>query len=464
MAEKQKTIQKAVSLKGKGLHSGIEVELTLKPAPENHGFIFQRTDLAEKPIIRALAENVTDTSRGTTLEENNSKVMTVEHCLAACAGMGLDNLIIEMTGPEAPILDGSSKMYVEAIKKAGIKEQEAEKIYFTPSEKVEYYDEEKGIHIIAYPDEQLTMNVLIDYNSKTLGHQYATLDDLSNFEKEIAPCRTFVFLHELEFLAKNNLIKGGDLDNAIVIMDRKVNQEELDRLAKLFNKPKIKVKPEGVLNNIDLHFSNEPARHKLLDMVGDLSLIGMPFKGKIIAQRPGHHANTEFARILRQMAKKEKAKRNIPKYDPNQEPLLDIKQIENTLPHRYPFLLVDKITYRDEKTVTGVKNVTMNEPFFQGHFPGDPIMPGVLQIEAMAQVGGLLVLNTVPDPENYITLFLRVDKVKFKRKVTPGDTLVIRMTLLEPMRRGIALMYGEGYVGETLAIEGEMMAQIVKVK
>jgi UDP-3-O-[3-hydroxymyristoyl] N-acetylglucosamine deacetylase/3-hydroxyacyl-[acyl-carrier-protein] dehydratase len=464
MADKQKTIQKAVSLKGKGLHSGIEVELTLKPAPENHGFIFQRTDVPEKPIIKALAENVTDTSRGTTLEENNSKVMTVEHCLAACAGMGLDNLLIEMTGPEAPILDGSSKMYIDAIKKAGIQEQEAEKIYFTPSEKVEYYDEEKGIHIIAYPDEHLTMNVLIDYNSKTLGNQYATLDDLSKFEEEIAPCRTFVFLHELEFLAKNNLIKGGDLDNAIVIMDRKVNQDELDRLALLFNKPKIKVKPEGVLNNIDLHFSNEPARHKLLDMVGDLSLIGMPFKGKIIAQRPGHHANTEFARILRQMAKKEKAKRNIPKYDPTQEPLLDIKQIESTLPHRYPFLLVDKIMSRDDKMVTGIKNVTMNEPFFQGHFPGDPIMPGVLQIEAMAQVGGLLVLNTVPDPENYITLFLRVDKVKFKRKVIPGDTLVMRMTLLEPMRRGIALMYGEGYVGDTLAIEGEMMAQIVKVK
>ena len=464
MAEKQKTIQKAVSLKGKGLHSGIEVEIILKPAPENHGFIFQRIDEPEKPIIRALAENVTDTSRGTTLEENNSKVMTVEHCLAACAGMQLDNLLIEMTGPEAPILDGSSRLYVEAIKEAGIKEQDAEKIYFTPSEKVEYYNEEKGIHIIAYPDENLSMNVLIDYNSKTLGNQYATLDDLNNFETQIAPCRTFVFLHELEFLAKNNLIKGGDLDNAIVIMDRKVSQEELDRLATLFNKPKIKVKPEGVLNNIDLHFANEPARHKLLDMVGDISLIGMPFKGKIIAQRPGHHANTEFARILRQMAKKEKAKRNIPKYDPNEEPLLDIKNIESTLPHRYPFLLVDKITYRDDKTVTGIKNVTMNEPFFQGHFPGDPIMPGVLQIEAMAQVGGLLVLNTVPDPENYITLFLRVDKVKFKRKVVPGDTLIMRMTLLEPMRRGIALMYGEGYVGDTLAIEGEMMAQIVKVK
>jgi len=464
MAEKQKTIRKAFTLKGKGLHSGVDVELTFKPAEPNHGYVFQRIDLPDKPKIRALAENVTETSRGTTLEENSGSVATIEHCLAACAGMQIDNVLIELNGPEAPILDGSSRFYVEKIKEVGIEEQDEEKVYFTPSEKVEYYDEEKGIHIIAYPDENLSMNVLIDYNSKTLGNQYATLDDLAKFEEEIAPCRTFVFLHELEFLAKNNLIKGGDLDNAIVIMDRKVSQEELDRLAQLFNKPSIKVKPEGVLNNIDLHFSNEPARHKLLDMVGDISLIGMPFKGKIIAQRPGHHANTEFARILRQMAKKDKAKRNIPKYDPNEKPLLDIIDIENTLPHRYPFLLVDKIIYRDEKTVSGIKNVTMNEPFFQGHFPGDPIMPGVLQIEALAQVGGLLVLNTVPDPENYITLFLRVDKVKFKRKVVPGDTLLIRMTLLEPIRRGIALMYGEGYVGETLAIEGEMMAQIVKVK
>lgn len=464
MAEKQKTLKKAITLKGKGLHTGIEVEITLNPAPVDHGFVFQRMDLQEKPLIKALAENVTDTSRGTTLEQNGVSVATIEHCLAACTGMELDNVLIQLSGPEAPIIDGSSTAYVNAILEAGIEDQNSEKVYFTPSEKVEYYDEEKGIHIIAYPDEELSMNVLIDYNSKVLGNQYATLDDLGKFKDEIAPCRTFVFLHELEFLAANNLIKGGDLDNAIVIMDRQVTQDELDRLADLFKKPKIKVKPEGVLNNIDLHFPNEPARHKLLDMIGDLSLIGMPFKGKIIAQRPGHHANTEFARILRQMAKKQKSRKDIPVYNPNTEPLVDIVGIQETLPHRYPFLLVDKIIYRDDKVVTGVKNVTMNEPFFQGHFPGEPIMPGVLQIEALAQVGGLLVLNTVPDPENYLTFFLKVDKVRFKRKVVPGDTLVMKMSLLEPIRRGIALMFGEGYVGDQLAIEGEMMAQIVKVK
>jgi UDP-3-O-[3-hydroxymyristoyl] N-acetylglucosamine deacetylase/3-hydroxyacyl-[acyl-carrier-protein] dehydratase len=464
MSDKQKTIRKAVTVKGKGLHSGVEVQLTLNPAPANHGFVFQRTDLPNQPLIRALAEYVTETSRGTTLEENGGKVMTVEHCLAACVGMEIDNLLIQMDGPEAPILDGSSKLYIEAIESVGVEELAEEKVYFTPSERVEYYDEAKGIHIIAYPDAELSMNVLIDYNSKVLGNQYATLDDLKKFKNEIAPCRTFVFLHELELLAKHNLIKGGDLDNAIVIMDRQVSQEELDRLAKLFNKPSIHVKPEGVLNNLDLHFPNEPARHKLLDLIGDLSLIGMPFKGKIIATRPGHHANTEFARILRQMAKKEKAKKHIPKYNPNDEALISVMGVQGILPHRPPFLLVDKIIFRDEKTVIGIKNVTMNEPFFVGHFPGEPIMPGVLQVEALAQVGGVLVLNTVPDPENYLTFFLKIDKVRFKRKVVPGDTLILKMTLLEPIRRGIALMYGEGYVGDSLAIEGEMMAQISKAK
>ena len=462
MAEKQRTLKAPVTLSGKGLHTGVQVQMTLNPAPDSHGYIFKRTDLPDQPLINALAENVVETSRGTTLEENGVRISTIEHVLASFVGMGIDNVLIEVDGPEAPILDGSAREIVEAIEKTGVVEQQTDRKYFILKEKLEYYDEKHGIHIIAYPDKIQSINVLIDYNSKVLGNQYASLEELENFKDEIAPSRTFVFLHELEFLARNNLIKGGDVDNAIVIVDRKVEQEELDRLSELFHKPKVKVQPEGILNNVDLRFPNEPARHKLLDLMGDLALVGRWFKAKIIATRPGHQSNNEFARALRQVMKKTALQKRVPAYNPNAEPIMDINDIKKKLPHRYPFLLVDKVIHLDEKSVVCVKNVTMNEPFFQGHFPGEPIMPGVLQIEAAAQAGGMLVLGAVSDPENYSTYFLKIDKVKFKRKVVPGDTLILKMDLLEPIRRGIALMYAEIFVGNQLVMEGELMAQIVK--
>lgn len=464
MAEKQRTLKGPISFKGRGLHTGVEVNMTFNPAPDSHGYVFKRTDLPEQPLVNALAEHVVDTSRGTTIEENGARVHTIEHVLAAFAGMGVDNVLVEIDGPETPIMDGSSREYVDAIEKTGVREQATDRKYFILKEKVEYYDEERGIHIIAYPDKIQSINVLIDYNSKVLGNQYASLEDFESFRDEIAPCRTFVFLHELEYLAKNNLIKGGDVDNAIVIVDRQMEQDELDRLAELFNKPKVKVQPEGILNNVDLRFPNEPARHKLLDLVGDLALVGRWFRAKIIATRPGHQSNNEFARALRQVMKKAALQKKTPTYNPNATPLLDINEVKKRLPHRYPFLLVDKVIHLDEKSVVGIKNVTTNEPFFTGHFPEEPVMPGVLQIEAAAQVGGMLVLGTVPDPENYSTYFLKIDKVKFKRKVVPGDTLIVKMDLLEPIRRGIALMFAEVYVGNQLVMEGELMAQIVKNK
>jgi len=464
MAEKQRTLKAPISFKGKGLHTGLEVNMTFKPAPDSHGYIFKRIDLPGQPIINALAENVVETERGTVLEENGARVSTIEHVLASFVGMGIDNVLVEVDGPEAPILDGSSREYAEAIAKTGAVDQEIDRKYFMLKEKVEYYDEEQGIHIIAYPDKVQSINVLIDYNSEVLGNQHASLDELQSFQEEIAPCRTFVFLHELEYLVKNNLIKGGDVDNAIVIVDRKMEQEELDRLADLFNKPHVSVLPEGILNNVDLRFSNEPARHKLLDLMGDLALVGRWFKAKIIATRPGHQSNNEFARALRQVMKKAALQKKIPVYNANEEPLIDINEVKRRLPHRYPFLMVDKVIHLDEKSVVGIKNVTVNEPFFVGHFPDEPVMPGVLQIEAAAQVGGILVLGTVPDPENYSTYFLKIDKVKFKRKVIPGDTLIIKVDLLEPIRRGIAIVFAEVFVGNQLAMEGELMAQIVKTK
>ena len=464
MAEKQRTLAGAIRFSGKGLHSGIPVKMSYHPAPDSHGYIFKRIDLPGQPLVHALAENVVDTSRGTTIEENGVRVATIEHVIASLAGMGIDNALIEIDGPETPIMDGSAREYVEAIAKTGPVEQATDRKFFVLKEKVEYYDEEKGIHIIAYPDKIQSINVLIDYNSRVLGHQYASLESIEDFKDEIAPCRTFVFLHELEFLAKNNLIKGGDVDNAIVIVDRKMEQDELDRLAELFNKPKIKVQPQGILNNVELRFLNEPARHKLLDLVGDLALVGRWFKARIIATRPGHTSNNEFARALRQVMKKEALHKKIPVYNPSKPPILDINEVKKRLPHRYPFLLVDKVIHLDDKSVVGIKNVTLNEPFFTGHFPDEPVMPGVLLIEAAAQAGGMLVLGTVPDPENYSTYFLKIDKVKFKRKVVPGDTLILKVDLLEPIRRGIAIVFAEIFVGNQLVMEGELMAQIVKTK
>ena len=464
MTVKQRTIQKPISVKGRGLHTGIDVTLTFNPAPENFGYKFKRIDLEGQPTISAVAENVVDTSRGTTIEEKGVRVSTIEHVMAALVGLKIDNVLIHVDGPETPIADGSSLYFVNALKEAGTVELEADRKYYEIKEKIVYSDPQRGVEIAIYPDDHLSIDVMIDYNSKVLGHQYALINSLEDFETEIAMCRTFVFLHEVELLLKHNLIKGGDLNNAIVIMDRQVTQEELDRLAELFHKPKIHVKPEGILNNLDIHFSNEPARHKLLDLIGDFSLIGTAIKGRIVAKRPGHTANTEMAKILRQLIKRDALKGDVPKYDPTQVPLYNINQIKKILPHRPPFLLVDKVMSMDEKTIIGIKNVTMNEPFFMGHFPDEPVMPGVLQIEAMAQLGGVLVLGTVPDPQNYLTYFLKIDKVKFKRKVVPGDTLIFKLDLIGDIRHGIATMWAQAFVGDIMVCEGEMTAQIVKNK
>jgi UDP-3-O-[3-hydroxymyristoyl] N-acetylglucosamine deacetylase/3-hydroxyacyl-[acyl-carrier-protein] dehydratase len=461
MTEKQKTLASEVSLKGKGLHSGSEVEVILKPADVNFGYQFKRTDLDNHPIIQASAANVVNTARGTTLMENDAHVMTVEHLCAALYGMDIDNALIEVTGPEIPILNGSSSPFIEAIESAGITEQMEDRVYFDIKEKISYSDE-NGVEIDIYPDDHFSVDVHIDYNSKVLGHQFASIADIKQFKDEISACKTFVFLHEIEALAKNNLIKGGDLDNALVIIDKAINQEELNRLADLFNKPHISVMPEGILNNTQLTFQNEPARHKLLDVIGDLSLTGTRINGKVIARKPGHHGNTELAKILQKIIKKEQTKPSPPLYDPNIEPVMDINEIKNRLPHRPPFLLVDKITYLDDKVVCGIKNVTMNEGFFLGHYPNEPIMPGVLQVEAMAQCGGILLLSFIPDPENYVLYFLKIENVKFKQKVVPGDTLNIRMRLLGPVKRGIAETFGQVFVGENLAVEGYFMAQLVK--
>lgn len=460
MQSKQHTIKKSVTLSGVGLHTGVEANMTFVPAPVGHGIKYQRIDLEGQPIIDADVDNVVDVSRGTSIEQSGARINTVEHTLAAIVGMEIDNILIQLDGPEPPIMDGSSIQFIDKLKEAGKEEQNALREFLVVDESVFYREPDREVEMAALPLDDFRVTVMVDYNSPVLGSQHASLNDISQFEKEIAPSRTFCFLHELEELYKNNLIQGGDLNNAIVVVDRVISEDELDDLAKLFNKPKVEVKTEGILNNIELHHKNEPARHKLLDVIGDLALVGKPIKAQILAARPGHAANVAFAKKLKKSMLKGKS--NIPKYDPSQTPVMDINQVSAILPHRYPFLLIDKIIHLDNTSVTGIKNVTMNEFFFQGHFPDNPVMPGVLQVEVMAQIGGILVLNTVPDPENYWTYFLGIDNFRFRKMVLPGDTLIIKCELTVPIKRGIAKMYGKAYVGENLVCEGAMTASIVK--
>lgn len=464
MTEKQKTIGTSVSVKGRGLHTGQEGTMTFYPAKADHGIKFRRSDLKKKPIINAKIENVVGTARGTTIGENGANVFTIEHVLAAFRGLGIDNVLIEIDMEEIPIKDGSSKYFIDAIHEAGIVELEKERKFIVIDEVLEYEIPEKNIKIKIEPSEKFEIDVVIDYESKVLGFQEAHLSSIEEFETEISNSRTFVFLHELEFLLSNNLIKGGDLASAIVFVNQKVSQEELDRLAKAFNKPSVKVQKEGILNNLQLHFPNEPARHKLLDVIGDLALLGKPIKGKITAERPGHQTNTEFAKIINEYLIKKEAMLKEPPFDIYEEPILDVIQIQKILPHRPPFLFVDKVLEMSDNHIIGMKTVSMNEQFFVGHFPDEPIMPGVLQVEAMAQVGGIFVLHQLPDPDLYSTYFLKINDVRFRGKVVPGDVLVFSIELIAPIRRGICQMRGKVYVGNKVVMDGELTAQIVKNK
>ncbi len=458
---KQKTIKNEVTLTGVGLHTGKEVKMTFKPAPINNGYTFVRVDLEGHPVIEADASYVVNTQRGTNLEKNGVNIQTSEHVLAAFVGCDIDNVIIELNESEPPIMDGSSKYFVEAIEKAGVKEQEGARQFYVVKEVISYTDEESGSEILLLPSDEYQVTAMVDFGTKVLGTQNATMKNISAFKEEIANARTFSFLHELEMLLDNGLIKGGDLNNAIVYVDKEISEKTMQNLKTAFGKDQISITPNGILDNLTLHYPNEAARHKLLDVVGDLALVGIRIKGKVIANKPGHYINTQFAKKLSKMIKTEQ-RNQVPVYDLNQEPLMDIHKIMSILPHRPPFLLVDKIFELSDTHVVGLKNVTMNESFFIGHFPDAPVMPGVLIVEAMAQTGGILILSTVPDPENYLTYFMKIDNVKFKLKVLPGDTLIFKCDLITPIRRGICHMQANAYANGKLVASAELMAQIAR--